>query len=83
MIGEQDYRLRECVHRRREAEGEYYGGVEYLEHLQRLRSDAAVRMAANVTSFFWADAAQIRIWLCEQCAAVLGLRRRQPDLASG
>jgi hypothetical protein len=83
MTGEQEHRLRECVHRRRGAEGEYYGGVEYLEHLQRLRSDAAVRVAANVNSFFWSDAANIRVWLCEHCAAALGLRRREANLTRG
>ncbi|HZI19261.1 MAG TPA: hypothetical protein VEY09_11760 [Pyrinomonadaceae bacterium] len=75
MIDEHEYRLRECVHRPRGAEGDYYGGQSYLEHLQRLRSEAAVRVAANVAPFFWADAANVRVWLCEECAGQLGLRR--------
>jgi hypothetical protein len=30
-------------------------------------------MAAKVTSFFWADAAQVIVWLCDDCAAELHL----------
>jgi hypothetical protein len=82
-MGEREYRLRECVHRRRGGEGDYYGGVTYLEHLQRLRSDAAVRVAANVTPFFWSDAPHIKVWLCEDCASALGLWRREANLTRG
>ena len=81
MIGEQEYRLRECVHRKRGAEGEFYNGVTYLQHLQRLRSEAAVKAAANITAFFWADAPHVRVWLCEDCAETLGLIRREAGLA--
>jgi len=83
MIGEQEHRLRECVHRRRGAEGEYYDGKSYLEHLQRLRSEAAVRIAAKVTSFFWSDAPHVQVWLCEECAGELGLRGREANLTRG
>ena len=38
---EQDYRVRECIHRAAGAAGNYYGGRTYVKHLQRLPSDAA------------------------------------------
>lgn len=81
MIGEQEYRLRDCVHRKRGAEGQYYSGVTYLQHLQRLRSEAAVRVAANVTAFFWSDAPHVMVWLCEDCAVELGLSKREAGVA--
>jgi hypothetical protein len=76
-MSEQEYRVRECVHRARGAEGEYHRGDAYVTHLQRLRSEAAMRVAAQVTSFFWADAAKVLVWLCDDCAAELRLRERE------
>ena len=73
-MSEQEYRVRECVHRARGAAGEYYRGSSYVRHLQRLRTTAAMQAAAKVTSFFWSDAAQILVWLCRDCAAELGLK---------
>lgn len=76
MIGEQEHRLRECAHRRRGSEGEFYSGTTYLEHLQRLPSAAALKVASDVAPFFWSDAAHIRVWLCDTCAAELRLVER-------
>ena len=73
MMTEQDYRVRECVHRARGASGEFYKGNTYVKHLQRLQSAAALRFAGKVTAFFWADAAQVVVWLCRDCADELGL----------
>jgi hypothetical protein len=70
---EQEYRVRECVHKARGAAGEFYRGDTYLRHLQRLRSAAAVSFASRVTAFFWADAAHVHVWLCRDCATELGL----------
>ena len=81
MKSEQDYRMRECIHRAAGAAGSFYAGRTYVKHLQRLPSDAAVRAAARVTPFFWADAAHINVWLCRDCAAELGLRERESDAA--
>ncbi len=81
MKSEQDYRMRECVHRAAGAPGNYYDGRAYVKHLQRLPSEAAVRAAARVTPFFWADAAHIHVWLCRDCAAELGLTERESDAA--
>jgi hypothetical protein len=75
-MSEQEYRVRECVHRAREAEGEYYRGSAYVKHLQRLPAAAAMEAARKVTPFFWADAPRILVWLCHDCAAELGLRER-------
>ncbi|HVF54937.1 MAG TPA: hypothetical protein VM934_02235 [Pyrinomonadaceae bacterium] len=72
-MGEQAYRERECIHRSQGATGEYYKGITYVKCLQRLRSAAATRIAGKVTAFFWADAAQIMVWLCHDCAAEVGL----------
>lgn len=74
MTSEQDYRVRECVHRARGAAGDFYRGEAYVRCLQRLRSAEALRFAAKVTAFFWADAAQILVWLCRDCADEVGLR---------
>ena len=68
---EESYRERECVHRRRGAAGEFYHGTTYVRWLQRLKAGAAAQFAARVTPFFWADAARVRVWLCEECATEL------------
>lgn len=73
MSSEQDFKERECVHRARGAEGEYYRGLKYVKGLQRLRSAAAVNFAGKVAPFFWSDAAHVIVWLCRDCAAELGL----------
>ena len=80
-MSEQEYRVRECVHRAGAAEGEYYRGSTYVKQLQRLPSAEAVRAAARVTPFFWADAAHILVRLCRDCAAELGLGGRESDAA--
>ncbi len=81
LKSEQEYRVRECVHRAAGAPGHYYGGRTYVKHLQRLPSGAAVRAAGRVTPFFWADAAHINVWLCRDCAEELGLSGRESDAA--
>ena len=67
------YRERECIHREEGVDGDFYNGVFYIQALQRLRVNDAVRMASKVTSFFWADAPHILVWLCDSCAAELHL----------
>ena len=67
------FRERECIHREGGAEGDFYNGVFYIQALQRLRVDAAVKMAGKVSSFFWADAPHILVWLCNECASELRL----------
>ena len=69
----QVFRERECVHRDEGADGGFYNGVFYVQALQRLRVDQAVEMASRVSSFFWADAPHILVWLCHDCAAELRL----------
>lgn len=66
-------RERECVHREQDAKGEFYNGVFYLQALQRLPVDKAMHVSSKVSSFFWADAPYILVWLCFDCAAELGL----------
>jgi hypothetical protein len=80
-MSEQEYRVRECVHRASGTGGEYYEGSTYLKYLQRLRTAAAMQAASKVTAFFWADAPQILVWLCRDCAAELGLEERDADVA--
>jgi hypothetical protein len=80
-MSEQEYRIRECIHRAGGAAGEFYRGSAYVKHLQRLRTEAAMRAASKVTSFFWADAPQIVVWLCHDCAVEVGLRDRESDAA--
>jgi hypothetical protein len=73
LITEQEYRVRECVHRVRGAAGDFYRGDAYVRHLQRLGSAAAVNFASRVTSFFWADAKHVHVWLCQDCADEIGI----------
>ena len=69
----QMYRERERIHREEGADGDFYNGLFYIQALQRLRVNEAVQMASKVTSFFWADAPQILVWLCDNCATELRL----------
>jgi len=67
------FRERECIHRDEGAEGDFYNGVFYVQALQRLRVDDAVQVSSKVSSFFWADAPHILVWLCHDCANDLRL----------
>ena len=67
------FRERECIHRDKGEEGEFYNGAFYLQALQRLPINKAMLIANKVGSFFWADAPQILVWLCFDCAEDLGL----------
>ena len=69
----QTFRERECIHREEGAEGDFYNGTFYVQALQRLRVNDAVQMAGKVSSFFWADAPHILVWLCHDCATQLRL----------
>ena len=69
----QMFRERECIHREEGAEGDFYNGTFYVQALQRLRVDEAVKMAGKVSSFFWSDAPHILVWLCDECASELHL----------
>ena len=78
---EQEFRVRECIHREEGVAGEYYRGNEYVKHLQRMNTNTAMRIASNITPFFWADAQQILVWLCRDCATDLRLPVRESDAA--
>jgi hypothetical protein len=80
-MSEQEYRLRECVHRAEGAAGACYRGGAYVKQLQRLRTEAAVRFASKVSPFFWSDAPRILVWLCDDCAAEIGLRESETNAA--
>ena len=67
------FRERECIHRDEGTEGDFYNGAFYIQALQRLRVDDAVKMAGRVSSFFWSDAPHIIVWLCHDCATELRL----------
>ena len=71
IMKKQTFRERECIHREEGAAGEFYNGAFYVQALQRLRVDEAVRVAGKVSSFFWADAPHILVWLCHDCASDL------------
>ena len=64
---------RECVHRDKGADGDVYNGIFFIQALQRLQSDDAVKMAAKVAPFYWVDAPRVRVWLCKECATELSL----------
>lgn len=69
----QVFRERECIHKEEGVSGDFYNGGFYLQALQRLPIDQAMQVAARVGSFFWADAANIKVWLCAPCATELNL----------
>jgi hypothetical protein len=79
-MNQQTFRERECVHRAAGIEGEYYKGDVYVRHLMRLKSSVAVNFSGKVTSFFWSDAANVLVWLCDDCASELAICVRQPSL---
>jgi hypothetical protein len=66
-------RERECTHRAEGGRGGYYPARLYVEGLQRMRGDDAVRMAREVGQFFWEDAPLLGVWPCEACAREVGL----------
>jgi hypothetical protein len=73
IMKRQMFRERECIHREEGADGDFYNGMFYLQALQRLRVDEAVKMSSKVTAFFWSDAPHIIVWLCHDCAGQLRL----------
>ncbi len=62
---------RECVHRDKGAEGDFYNGMIFIKALQRLQSNDAVKMAGKIAPFFWVDAPRVLVWMCRECAAEL------------
>ena len=62
---------RECVHRDRGAEGDAYNGMFFVQALQRLQGNDAVKIAAKVGPFYWVDAPRVIVWLCKECASEL------------
>ena len=74
---------RECVHRDGGADGDFYHGTFYVQALQRLQGDEAVKMAGKVAPFFWVDAPKVRVWLCQQCAAELHINEAPRAVMQG
>ena len=70
-VAPEAYRERECAHRGSGAPGRHYEGASFVRALYGLRASAAAEFARRVTSFYWSDAAQIVVWLCDDCAAEL------------
>ncbi len=64
---------RECIHYQDGADANSYNGTFFVQALQRLQSDEAVRIAGKVTPFFWVDAPKVLVWLCRECAGELHL----------
>jgi len=64
---------RRCVHCSRESSGKVYSGRDYLRVLQGLRGDLAEKLAHKVEPFFWSDAEMMRVRLCDDCVASLGI----------
>ena len=65
------YSERECIHREKDVEGNFYKGLRYIKAIQRLRCSEAVEMAQKVEQFYWSDAEKILVWLCNDCAKAL------------
>lgn len=64
---------RECIHREDSADGDFYNGVFYVQAIQRLPADEAMKFAAKIAPFYWTDAPRVVVWLCRVCAAELHL----------
>lgn len=74
---------RECVHRENGVEGEAYNGMFYIQALQRLQSDEAVKVAGKVSPFYWVDAPRVLVWLCRECAAELQMTESPRAVVQG
>ena len=74
IVNEQSFRERECIHRASGVKGSLYEGLDYIKYLQALKGDKAIRFAGRVSPFFWADAKDTYVWLCDECASELGLK---------
>jgi len=64
---------RECIHRGNVSEGYTYNGMLFVQALEHLQSDEALKMAAKISPFYWVDAPRVLIWLCKECATELGM----------
>jgi hypothetical protein len=62
---------RECVHRDDGGDGEVYNGMFYVQAIQRLTIEAAMKVAKQVAPFYWVDAPRVMVWLCRDCATEL------------
>ena len=62
---------RECTHRDSGIDGEVYNGMFFVQALQRLQSNEALKLAAKISTFYWVDAPRVKVWLCRECAAEL------------
>jgi len=82
-MNKQVFRERECIHRDQGAEGEFYNGPFYVQAIRRLQVDEALQISKRVSSFFWADAPHILVWLCDDCAASLHLNDTPRSLIQG
>ncbi len=74
---------RECIHRESGVESEAYNGMFYIQALQRLQSDEAVKIAAKVSPFYWVDAPRVLVWLCRECAAELQMTESPRAVVQG
>ncbi len=70
-MGKQFFFERECRHRDSGKDGEVYNGMFFVQALQRLQSDQALKIASKVGPFYWVDAPRVLVWLCRECAAEL------------
>ena len=64
---------RECIHRESGSEGDFYNGMFFVQALQRLPADEAVKIAGKIAPFYWVDAPRVLVWLCRECATELHL----------
>lgn len=74
---------RECVHRESGIDGEIYNGMFFIQALQRLSSNGAVKLAAKISPFYWVDAPRVTVWLCRECAAELQITDSPRALVHG
>ncbi|HYX31064.1 MAG TPA: hypothetical protein VE863_21185 [Pyrinomonadaceae bacterium] len=64
---------RECVHRDKGRDGETYNGIFFIQAIQRLQAESAMKFASKVAPFYWVDAPRVLVWLCRECSSELGI----------
>jgi hypothetical protein len=82
-MSKQVFRERECIHRDKGADGEFFNGVLYVKALGRFQIGEAMEIASMVSPFFWVDAPHILVWLCDGCAGRLHLTDTPRSIVQG
>ena len=73
----------ECVHRDKGRDGETYNGMFFIQAIQKLQTEAAMKLAGKVAPFYWVDAPRVLVWLCRECASELHMSEAPRAILQG